>query len=120
MGCFLRKGWTRAAPSSSIEMPSTATPCPAKSLCSLLKLGISLMQGTHHVAQKFTTTTLPDSAAVSMLPPSSFDACGSPADGAGAAAGAVAGRARAGALVIYRDAQHGDALPGEVLVQFVE
>src|ERR1017187_7036405 len=101
IGCFLRKGRTRAA-SSSIEMPITATPCAAKSFCSLLKLGISCMQGTQYVAQKLTTTTLPESAAVSMLLPSSFDAWGSP-EGGGAADTAAMAVAGAG---LFRNARY--------------
>src|ERR1035437_924778 len=84
-------------------MPSTATPRAAKSLCNLLKLGISLIQGTQYVAQKFTTTTLPDSAARSMLPPSSFDACGSPEGCAGAEAGAAAVTVGAG---LFKNARY--------------
>src|SRR6516164_2232457 len=90
MGCFLRKAGMLAGSSPSMEMPRTATPCPAKSLWSLLKLGISRMQGTHQVAQKLTTTTLPERAAISMLPPSSLEAWGRAED---VAAGAVAGDA---------------------------
>ncbi len=71
MGCFLRNGRTRSAPSSSMETPSTTTPFPPSCWFSLLKPGISSMQGTHQVAQKFTTTTLPPNAEVSSAPPSS-------------------------------------------------
>src|ERR1035438_10808019 len=97
-------------------MPSTATPCAAKFLCSLLKLGISWMQGTQYVAQKLTTTTLPESAAVSMLPPSSFDAWGSPEGGAGAAAVTALGGAG-----LFRNARYSAASgvePGEVASTF--
>ena len=44
IGCFLRKGGC-GGPSSSMAMPSTATPWAAKSLWSLLKLGISSNAG---------------------------------------------------------------------------
>src|SRR5947208_8471336 len=100
-------------PSSSIAIPTTATPWPAKSLWSLLKLGISRMQGTHHVAQKFTTTTLPESAAVSRLPPPSFDAWGNE-DGAGAAAGAAALTTGAAAGAgLFRNARYSAGSPAD-------
>src|SRR4051794_6659185 len=74
-------------------MPTTETPCDAKSLWSLLKLGISWIHGTHHVAQKFTTTTLFENPELSAAPPSSFEYCGNAlgADGAAAFTGPGAG-----------------------------
>src|SRR3954447_20272117 len=97
----------RSASSLSPFMPSTATPCFENSLCSLLKLGISRMQGTHQVAQKLTTTTFPDRAAVSTGPPSSFDTLGMPDDGAGAAAFTEFGVGGAG---LFRKARYSEAL----------
>src|SRR5260370_34292218 len=112
----------RSASSLSPLTPSTATPCVANSLCSLLKLGISRMQGTHQVAQKLTTTTLPDSAEISTGPPSSFVALGMPDDGVGAAAGAAAfTEVGAGGTGLFRNARDSEALlvePGKVARSF--
>src|SRR5580765_6353292 len=99
-------------PSSSVEMPRTATPWAAKSWCSLLKLGISLMHGTHHVAQKLTTTIFPESAAVSRLPPSSFDAWGRDDAAAvdGAHGAATAALTACGGAGLFRKARYSGAL----------
>src|SRR5512146_106592 len=42
-----------------MEMPTTWNPCAPYCCCHLLNSGISSWHGAHHVAQKFSRTTLP-------------------------------------------------------------
>src|SRR6185312_5092200 len=46
-------------PSSSIDTPSTVNPRGPYVFSKSTNQGISVLQGTHHVAQKLSTTTLP-------------------------------------------------------------
>ena len=69
------------------------------------------MHGTHHVAQKFTTTTLPEAQLVSMTPPCRVDAGGSQEGRATIATVAVA--CGAGAAAVFRKARYSAASPVE-------
>src|SRR6185312_5760455 len=54
---------------SSMETPRISKPCAAYFLCRSTSHGISILQGPHHVAQKFTSTALPRSEeSVTVLP----------------------------------------------------
>src|SRR4051812_41320909 len=90
--------------------PTTATPFEAKSRCSLLKLGISLMQGTHQVAQKLTTATLP--ARSTGLPSSDVSVRPGPD------AGAAEGEAPAPFCKKARNSAESLVRPGKVAITF--
>src|SRR5258707_8058781 len=45
--------------SSSMETPTTCNPCATYWFCKSTIQGVSILQGAHHVAQKFTRTALP-------------------------------------------------------------
>ncbi len=50
-------------------MPRNCTPCGPYSVCSSTNSGISVLQPTHHVAQKFRTITFPlKSASLTFVP----------------------------------------------------
>src|SRR2546425_295256 len=53
------KGFTVCGPPSSRDTPMTASPCSPYFFCRSMKPGISILQGTHQVAQKSRMTTLP-------------------------------------------------------------
>src|SRR6266851_4900065 len=55
---FWTKGTTALSPSSSIATPRTVNPCGSYFSCKSISHGISILHGPHHVAQKFTRTTL--------------------------------------------------------------
>src|SRR5947208_12567115 len=61
------------ATGSSTEMPLNCTPSPSNCFCSSTNSGISVLHGTHHVAQKLRTMTLPlKSASFTLLSSESF------------------------------------------------
>src|SRR2546423_9384363 len=43
----------------SVDSPTISRPCDRNSLYSLTSSGVSMRQGPHHVAQRFTSKTLP-------------------------------------------------------------
>src|ERR1700690_1503484 len=67
------KGLMACHPSSSIDTPTTANPCPLCWRSNSTNQGISMRQGSHHVAQKFSNTTLPrKSESCTSLPSASL------------------------------------------------
>src|SRR5262249_4536923 len=52
-------GATTEVPSSSMATPSTVNPFEPYLFCISISQGISILQGSHQVAQKFTSTTFP-------------------------------------------------------------
>jgi len=67
------KGFMACHPSSSIDTPTTAKPCPLCWRSNSTNQGISIRQGSHHVAQKFSNTTLPrKSESCTSLPSASL------------------------------------------------
>src|SRR5712691_3589427 len=66
---FFTHGSTAFLPSSSMATPSTVKPRGPYFCWNSISQGISTRQGPHHVAQKFTSTTLPlYCASVTSLP----------------------------------------------------
>jgi hypothetical protein len=59
-------------PGSSMEMATSESPCSRYVLCSRTSAGNSSRQGSHHVAQKFTSSTRPRCRSRSACHPSSF------------------------------------------------
>src|SRR5215469_14490626 len=59
-------------PESSIATPTTCRPSDPYWFCSSTSQGVSILQGPHQVAQKFSSTALPRSSESFMLPPSSL------------------------------------------------
>ena len=67
------KGFMACHPSSSIDTPTTANPCPLCWRSNSTNQGISIRQGSHQVAQKFSNTTLPrKSESCTILPSASL------------------------------------------------
>src|SRR5678815_2356139 len=91
-----------------METPTTTTPLDANSRCSLWKLGRALMHGTHHVAEKLTTATLP--ARSIGLPSREVRESAGPAAGAAAPAAPLWRNERNSAVFLVR--------PGNVAITF--
>src|SRR5580698_5561549 len=73
-GVVCTNGWTTDFPSSSIATPSSVKPLSAYFCWNSISQGISSRHGSHQVAQKFTTTTLPFRlASVTSLPSRSLN-----------------------------------------------
>src|SRR5580704_17297029 len=66
---FRKKGSTTVLPSSSIATPSMVKPLSPYFCWSSIIQGISVRQGSHQVAQKFTSTTFPFRLASGMSLP---------------------------------------------------
>src|SRR5579885_2586892 len=59
-------------PELSIATPTICRPCEPYCCCISTSQGVSILQGPHQVAQKFSNTALPRRSESFMFPPSSF------------------------------------------------